>query len=215
LVKIRMFFKKENRAKYISHLDINRCWARALKRSCLPVWYTEGFNPHIYTTFPLPISLGYESQYECVDLRLVEPVPFGEIQERINRCLPPDIQVFQVGEPQMDQKEIAWADYEVTALCQEPDEYISQITAFVNQPEIKVMKKTKKGEKEVDIKPLVQLLSISPTENGAAMAMRFATGIEVNINPSLLFQNFPGQQQCQGLTVKRVMVYNAQLERFQ
>lgn len=49
--KVRLFFTKLDRAKYISHLDMNRCMSRALKRSGLPVWYTGGFNPHMYLTF--------------------------------------------------------------------------------------------------------------------------------------------------------------------
>lgn len=214
MVKIRMFFEKCSRAKYISHLDINRCWTRALKRSRLPVWYTEGFNPHIYLTFPLPISLGYESQYESVDLKLEEAVPYQEIKRRINECLPPDIQVFRVGEPEMDQKEIAWADYDIEVFCPEPDIYITELTEFLSQDEIKVMKKSKKGDKEVDIKPLVELLGVSPSDDGVNLTMRFATGIEANINPSLLFQNFPYQQEAQGMNVKRTMVYNGQLKPF-
>ena len=67
---LRVFYEKTGRAKYISHLDINRCMQRALRRAEIPVWYTEGFNPHPYTTFALPLSLGYESLCETMDLRI-------------------------------------------------------------------------------------------------------------------------------------------------
>jgi len=80
---VRVFWKKEGRIKYISHLDINRCMARALKRSRLPVWHTLGFNPHIYTTFALPLALGYESECESVDFRLTEQVPMQEVVDRL------------------------------------------------------------------------------------------------------------------------------------
>ena len=53
---IRIFFKKEGRAKYISHLDLNRVMQRALRRACIPVWRTRGFNPHPYIAFGLPLS---------------------------------------------------------------------------------------------------------------------------------------------------------------
>ena len=72
---IRVFYNKTQRAKYISHLDINRCMQRALKRSGLPVWYTEGFHTHIYVTFALPTPLGFESMYEAMDFRLIEELP--------------------------------------------------------------------------------------------------------------------------------------------
>ena len=50
---LRLFYRKRGRAKYISHLDITRCMQRSLKRAGLPVWYTQGFNPHMYMTFEI------------------------------------------------------------------------------------------------------------------------------------------------------------------
>ena len=56
----RIWFHKFGTAKYISHLDLNRCVARAFHKAKLPMWYTEGFNPHAFVTFALPLSLGVE-----------------------------------------------------------------------------------------------------------------------------------------------------------
>jgi radical SAM-linked protein len=64
---IRVFFSKTGNAKYISHLDLYRSFSRAIQRSGLPVWITEGFNPHIYITFALPLALGIEGQEEAMD----------------------------------------------------------------------------------------------------------------------------------------------------
>ena len=208
--KIRLFFTKLNRAKYISHLDMNRCMSRALKRSGLPVWYTGGFNPHMYLTFPLPLSLGCESDYECVDLKMTQQVDLAEAAEKVNACLPPDIQVFRAGEQKMDQKEIAWADYDV--VFEGGQEIQEQLTNFFGQDEIKVIKRTKKGEKEIDLKPCFHVENMELIENGVHAVMRFATGIELNINPSLLFDNAPFALKVKAL--KRIMVYNHELVPF-
>ena len=58
--------------RFISHLDMTRFMSRTIRRAELPVWYTEGFNPHLYMTFALPLSLGFESDYEVVDIRLLD-----------------------------------------------------------------------------------------------------------------------------------------------
>lgn len=208
--KVRLFFTKLDRAKYISHLDMNRCMSRALKRSGLPVWYTGGFNPHMYLTFPLPLSLGCESVYECVDLKMTQKVDFDTIAQKVNACLPPDIQVFAAGEQKMDQKEIAWADYEICFDAQ--DGLKEQLESFFNQDEIKVIKKTKKGEKEIDLKPHFSLLSMEEKDGVLTAMMRFATGIELNINPTLLLDNAPFELRVQSL--KRLMVYNKELKSF-
>lgn len=208
--KVRLFFTKLDRAKYISHLDMNRCMSRAIKRAGLPVWYTGGFNPHMYLTFPLPLSLGCESVYECVDLKMTQKVDFDQMVSRLNACLPPDIQVFSAGEQKMDQKEIAWADYEIC--FRNEDGLKEKLTSFFNQQEIKVIKKTKKGEKEIDLKPHFSLVSMEEKEGKLVAVMRFATGIELNINPTLLLDNAPFKLDV--LTLKRLMVYNHQMQSF-
>ena len=208
--KVRLFFTKLDRAKYISHLDMNRCMSRAIKRAGLPVWYTGGFNPHMYLTFPLPLSLGCESVYECVDLKMTQKVDFDQMVSRLNACLPPDIQVFSAGEQKMDQKEIAWADYEIC--FRNEDGLKEKLTSFFNQQEIKVIKKTKKGEKEIDLKPHFSLVSMEEKEGKLVAVMRFATGIELNINPTLLLDNAPFKLDV--LILKRLMVYNHQMQSF-
>ena len=70
MVPVRATFEKRRRAKYISHLDLMRCMQRAFKRAGVPIWYTEGFNPHAYLMFPLALSLGCESGCECMDFRI-------------------------------------------------------------------------------------------------------------------------------------------------
>ena len=61
MTTVRLRFTKTGEAAYISLLDLQRVMQRAFKRSGLPVWYTQGFNPHIYMTFAAPLALGQES----------------------------------------------------------------------------------------------------------------------------------------------------------
>ncbi len=208
--KMRLFFTKLDRAKYISHLDMNRCMSRAMRRADLPVWYTGGFNPHMYLTFPLPLSLGCESSYECVDLKMVQAVDPQEVVGRLNPCLPPDIQVFRAAAPQMDQKEIAWADYEMQLAGGE--DFAEKLEEYLNQPAIMVVKKTKKGEKEIDIRPHFSVQKLEVRDGSVYATMRFATGIELNINPTLLLDNAPFPLRV--ISLKRVMVYNKELQPF-
>ena len=67
---VRLFFKKYGNMKFVSHLDMNRFMIRMVRMSGIPVWYSEGFNPHPYITFALPLSLGFDSDWEIMDIRL-------------------------------------------------------------------------------------------------------------------------------------------------
>ena len=84
---VRVFFRKTGDARFLSHLDVMRCFTRALKRSGFDVWYTQGFNTHIYLMFASPLSLGFESEYEPMDFRINgdEPVTFNQIALKTGR----------------------------------------------------------------------------------------------------------------------------------
>ena len=97
MITVRISFKKMNEAYYISLLDMQRVMQRVLKRSGLPVWHTLGFNPHIYMTFACPLSLGQESQCECVDVKTEAENPdFAQWQTALNAIMPAGIEVYRV-----------------------------------------------------------------------------------------------------------------------
>ena len=85
---IRLVFSKKGLAKYISHLDMQRTMQRTLRRAGIPVWYSEGFNPHPYLCFASPLSVGIEGENEIIDFRLAEEMPFEEMKSRFNQAFP-------------------------------------------------------------------------------------------------------------------------------
>ena len=186
-VPVRLFFKKEGRACYISHLDLSRVFSRALVRSGLPVWYTQGFNPHLYRTFTLPLSLGVAGKKESCDIKLCESVDFDVVKEKINGALPEGIEVFDVAAPLMDPKEIMWADYLLLLDCDE-QEAKKAVVALSKMDEINVDKKTKKGIKAQNIKELYKDLHCETKDCHAFVTLKCRAGVEVNLNPSLILE---------------------------
>ena len=75
---VRMKFSKVGSMQYISHLDLQRNFARVLIRAGIPVWYTKGFNPHAKIVFGLPLSVGAQSVCEYVDVRIERDMPCEE-----------------------------------------------------------------------------------------------------------------------------------------
>ena len=83
---VRIIYKKKSLLKFISHLDMNRFMTRVLRRTDIPFWYTEGFNTHLYINFALPLSLGFESDYEIMDLKITDDeYSFAQIKEKRHR----------------------------------------------------------------------------------------------------------------------------------
>ena len=193
MTPVRATFFKRRRAKYISHLDLMRCMQRAFKRAGVPIWYTEGFNPHAYLMFPLALSLGYESACECMDFRLDGEISMQTAMERLNRVLPPDLQIVRVAEPVRKHTDIAFADYTVCLDCAggTSAEALRQAwDVFYAQPEIVVEKKTKRGTASVDVKAQAQVLMTETLADGLWLKLRMPAGTSVNVNPGLLTDAF-------------------------
>ena len=112
-MNVRVFFEKTGMTKYISHLDLMRCMTRAIKRAAIPAWYTEGFNPHLFITFALPLTLGVESLCESMDIRLTEEMGFEEVKNRLNVNLPDGIRITNVAAPVYKANDIAFAEYKI------------------------------------------------------------------------------------------------------
>lgn len=182
MIKIRAVFEKKGRAKYISHLDLNRCMQRVFKRSGLPVWYTEGFNPHIYINFALPLSLGYESSVEIMDFNLTQEISFEEITERLNKAMPEGLKILKVYAPETKHTQIRFADFKIIF----SSDIAGSFKSFMQQEKINTIKKTKRGEKEIDLKPDINVI----LADGNKLVLRLPAGNEKNINPSLVTDLF-------------------------
>ena len=189
--EVRLRFSKTGRLKYISHLDINRAMSRALKRAQIPLWYTEGFNPHPYMSFSLPLSLGVESLCESVDLRIIGDITNDEIKNRLNNVLPQDIKIVDVYDDFRDNSEIVYSDYVYKFEFKDNEAAIEKIKNVLSSDEIIALKKGKQGRKrvmkETNIKSFIDKYSISIRNVVIVLNIRLLAGPEKNLNPSLLF----------------------------
>lgn len=189
--EVRLRFSKTGRLKYISHLDINRAMSRALKRAQIPLWYTEGFNPHPYMSFSLPLSLGVESLCESVDLRIIGDITNDEIKNRLNNVLPQDIKIVDVYDDFRDNSEIVYSDYVYKFEFKDNEAALEKIKNVLSSDEIIALKKGKQGRKrvmkETNIKSFIDKYSVSIRNDVIVLNIRLLAGPEKNLNPSLLF----------------------------
>lgn len=161
---------------------------RTFRRSGLPIWYTEGFHSHPYYSFALALSLGFESSCEILDFNLNEDIPFDEIKDRLNAVMPEGMRIVKVADQKQKITAIAKAEYSFSLIAEDADGLYSAVQALLEQPQILIEKKTKKGLKEVDIKPEMEVVSCEKTDNSVDMVMRLPAGTQTNYNPSLFIE---------------------------
>ena len=189
LLRLRAVFEKTGRAKFISHLDLNRCMLRIFRRSKLPVWYTEGFNPHPYYSFALALSLGFESSCEIMDFNITDDnMPLEEVRDRLNAVMPEGMRIISVAEQVKKITAITKAEYAFSLACDEPESLYKAANELLGQQEIPIEKKTKKGVKTVNIKDGMEIIDIARTEDSVDFVMRLPAGTQTNFNPTLFME---------------------------
>ena len=215
---VRVWFEKKDTARYISHLDLNRCMSRAFHKTKLPLWYTQGFHPHVFLTITMPLSLGMIGLRESMDIRLTEEMAGEEIIRRLNTALPLDSHGFDVTEPVMKAKDVAWASYEIVYRPENctPQEALDKLQELLSREEILVSKHTKKGPKEFDIRPYFQDFSPTLAEDGSLRGEhRLPISLNGGVNPGLLKDaaaRHLGLDLYERIT--RTNLYNEKLEPF-
>ena len=153
-------FEKGERIRHIGHLDIQRSVQRGLRRSGLPVAYSQGFNPHILITFASALSTGACGKREIMDVTMAEEVDEKEFLTRMNRAMPPEMQLKEARA--VDSKHpslmgmVRAAVYDLAIRDEETGRMlIAAIPAMMEKERIPAMRKTKTKLTEVDIKPLI------------------------------------------------------------
>ena len=183
----RIKFRKVGSLQYISHLDLQRTILRVLVRAGLPVWYTQGFNPHPKVIFGLPLSVGTESLTEFIDLRFDKKISPEEVKERLNHELTDEMQVLDVYESNTPFCDIAFAEYELSLnLEQASDALVDDLRSLYTKGPLFVTKKTKSGEKQIDLTERIKRLTIAREGNTIRMRVLLTAGGENHLNPEFL-----------------------------
>lgn len=191
---------------------------RALHKSRIPIWHTEGFNPHPFATFPLPLSLGFRGINECMDVKLEDDdYSFKEIIPKLNACLPMGIRVFDVTEVIMKAGKVAYASFTIriseastpsSAICADLRKLFSKDT-------IEVEKKSKRGMKTVDIKQGIKSFEIKEMLDCAVLEIVLSAGSSDNVNPNLIITALEAETGLEyELDITRNDLYNSEMELF-
>lgn len=215
---VRIWFKKDFECRYISHLDLNRCMLRALHKSKIPIWHTEGFNPHPFATFPLPLSLGFRGINECMDVKLEdENYSFEEIKINLNNCLPRGLRVFDVTEAVMKAGKIAFASFSIKLSGDRlrSADICFDVNSLLSQGSIEIEKKSKKGLKTVDIKQGIKSFEVEERFDYAELNIVLSAGSNGNVNPNLLISALQSKTGVEyDVDITRNDLYNSDMELF-
>ena len=183
-------YKRDERVKYISHLDFVRLFHRTVRRAGVSFVYSQGFNPHPIMTVAMPLSVGVTSDCEYLKAGFSDDLKMNEIKSRINNAFPPGFEILEIKKlvaKEIDFSKITKAEYIVELETKDDID----VEKFMALPEVKVMKKSKSGIKESDIRPYIYDLEKIKEENGIiTLKMCLACGSGYNLKPDSVADAF-------------------------
>ncbi len=167
--RLRLRFTKVGKVRFTSHRDVARMWERALRRSRLPVAYSQGFVPHPLVSFGLALPTGCESRGEYLDVRLgpLEPreVPLVDLPGVLSPLLPEGIDVTAaalVTEAEGSlQQEVASCDWELEVHGVPGEELAERVEKMLAAPVLTVRRERKGRQGEDDVRPAIRTVSVT------------------------------------------------------
>lgn len=193
MIKLRLKFTKNGPIRFIGHLDLQRYFQKAIRRADIDIKYSEGYSPHQVISFAQPLSVGATSDGEYMDMQLNSMVSPEDVMNRLNEVMNEGVEILDItelaeGAPKA-MTAVAAAEYVVRFReGKEPSFNIKEkLEEYYAQETLPAIKKTKSGEKEIDMKPFIYKLEVDENNN---IHMLLGAGSVNNIKVAMVIENF-------------------------
>lgn len=217
-MKVRIKFSKNGPIKFIGHLDVMRYFQKAIRRAEIDIAYSKGFSPHQIMSFAQPLGVGVESDGEYVDVELNSAVSSLDVKNRLNAVMNEGIKVEAVkelSEGTMNAMASVAASRYVISIKEGyefGDDFFGQCEKLGDNEHIYIVKKTKKSEIEMDLKPAIYEMTV--TDNGLMMLVDSSSS--GNIKPNLILEEVCKLNNLEynplGFAIKRIDMYTRNSE---
>lgn len=186
-----------------------------IHKTGIDVWYTEGFNPHPYVNFAVPLSLGFQSEYEVMDIRVTDDsLKNEEIAEKLSNVFPNDIELISVSDPVDKTGKIAYAEYRIT--FESNEEINKKVVHFLSFGDMTVTKTSKRGKEiTIDASEKIRKIATDFPSGQAVINLILPVGNET-INPTLIINKLFSEEKTGNIPVSitRTMLYKEDLTVF-
>lgn len=186
--RTRLLFKKTGRAKYISHLDLMRTFQRVFLRAGVSLRHTEGFNPHPYMNFALPLSVGVESICELLDFDISDAEDLSLLPVKLNKTMPEGVEAVKAYQPTTKFSDIAWLEVDGQLIYDKgaSADTVKQLTELYTRNELIIPKKSKRGLTDTNIIPCIHSVRFVEGSDNMLLVNAVVTAQNPSLNPEHL-----------------------------
>ncbi|WKY45828.1 TIGR03936 family radical SAM-associated protein [Eubacteriaceae bacterium ES2] len=197
--RVQYQFKRDERLRFLSHLDQQRLFARAFRRAGFDVLYSQGFNPHPKMSFALAMSVGLTSDCEYGEVVIGTEIELADFVENLNAVLPAGLEVVRACICNEQQKSLSAnlkkSSYDVQIKLNSEigkRELEESILHFLDQAHIEIEKRNKRGKKVVqDIKPYIESIIVGQiADEKASLEINVRYDDQKTVKPDLILTSF-------------------------
>lgn len=217
---LRIQYRKNGMMKFLSHLDMVRLVERSLRRGDMPLKFSQGFNPHPKIAFAAPLSVGLTSDYELVDIEIMEEIDLAAFKDLFPSIFPSGIEFVRAQLLEQSKSlmslvtDCAYA-VKVTGTPEALKPFAKMAENVMNKEELTVIKKSKekrKPDKTVNVRPQIKELHVlDQNSEEVVLRMKLATGSAANLKPETVVAVIAEQAEVAidpyDIRIHRVMLY--------
>lgn len=190
--RLKFSFVRNEKVKYISHLEIMRAFHRAIRRAKLPVAMSQGFNPQLRMSIALPLAIGVTSENEMAEVYIFEDTEPQEFQRRLNLSLPEGLAVFNTEKAETEAPQLMQL-VDAALYHIKPINDIQKIQKgfldegvelILKRENIIVSRRAKKRNKEFDIRPYIINMEVFNDKGRSCLKMFLQTGSRGGAKPA-------------------------------
>ena len=184
----RLLIKKDGLGKYMSHLDLMHTMERVFNRAGIKILHTQGFNPHPYMSFCMPLSVGVESVCEIMDFVMDDDTAIDGLAQRLNMFLPAGIEVLEAYTSERRTKEIVWLEIMGEYIFDNADaeKKCRALTELYNRDSIVIERRTKRGFGQTNIAENINSIELSVKDSSTVFIHAVIAAQNPSLNPEHL-----------------------------
>lgn len=190
--RVRIWFRKGERVRYISHLDVLRYWERVFKRAQLPLTYSQGFTPHPRLAFAAPLPLGFIAEGEIVDATLDEVVALVDLRASIASQVSADLEIVDLAEVPLNlpapQAVLAWADYRFDVTGVPAEDLAAAAAHFLALATFEWVDERREKARTYDMREGVRTIEVTSVGDKARVSACLSASQEFTVRPEELLK---------------------------
>ena len=180
-IRYRMKYAKEERARYLSHGDVNNVIKRSFRRAMVPVKFSQGFHPKMILVFAPALPLGMEGKNEIMEFKSAYEFSEDEFVLHVNAFVPSGFKVIALEKIELNRPslndEIEYLEYSLE-MSRDLIKTMMQVSIkkkenYENTDCFEIMERHIKNYQAIRRNELIKKIKIDKAENKIVFVLKF------------------------------------------